>query len=147
MLKMKDGTFCVADIRRGQWSALDRERVILQTAHLDQQMYPETRIYLEQEPGSGGKESAEASIRMLSGFVAEADKVTGAKELRAEPFAAQWQSGNIKLVNGSFAKAFLDEAEVFPVGKYKDQIDASSGAFNKLAGRYNGYPDSVAWIG
>jgi hypothetical protein len=29
--------------------------------------------------------------------------------------------------------AFLDEAEVFPVGKWKDQIDAAAGAFSKLA--------------
>jgi phage terminase large subunit-like protein len=34
---------------------------------------------------------------------------------------------------GDWNEAFLQEAEKFPRGKYKDQIDGASGAFNKLA--------------
>jgi hypothetical protein len=45
-------------------------------------------VYVEQEPGSGGKESAEATVRMLKGHRAYCDRVTGSKETRAEPFAA-----------------------------------------------------------
>src|SRR5215831_16954013 len=57
MLRMRDGTFVVRDVRRGQWSALDRERIIKQTAAIDREHYPFTKIYIEQEGGSGGKES------------------------------------------------------------------------------------------
>jgi len=145
MTRMKDGTFMVVDVRRGRWSALDRERMIRQTAEIDSGIYETTRVVVEQEPGSGGKESAESTIRMLSGFSVEADKVTGAKEIRAEPFAAQWQSGNVRLVSAEWVRPYLDEAETFPVGKFKDQIDASSGAFNKLASKYR-YPSSMDWI-
>ena len=28
---------------------------------------------------------------------------------------------------------FIDECEVFPTGKWKDQVDAAAGAFSKLA--------------
>ena len=42
-------------------------------------------IWIEQEPGSGGKESAEASIRNLAGYVVHADRVTGDKVSRARP--------------------------------------------------------------
>jgi hypothetical protein len=63
-----------------------------------------------------------------------ADRVTGHKEVRADPFAAQVQGGNVHLVAGEWVSAYLDELEVFPSGKWKDQVDASSGAFNKLAG-------------
>jgi hypothetical protein len=35
--------------------------------------------------GLGGKESAESTIRNLPGFLVYADKVTGAKEVRAIP--------------------------------------------------------------
>jgi hypothetical protein len=35
------------------------------------------------------KESAEATVRMLAGFRCFSDKVTGSKEVRADPFAAQ----------------------------------------------------------
>ena len=37
------------------------------------------------------------------------------------------------LVAGEWVSDLLDEMEVFPSGKWKDQVDASSGAFNKLA--------------
>jgi predicted phage terminase large subunit-like protein len=145
MLRMRDGTFTVADVRRGQWSALDRERMIRQTAEVDHKLYPLTKVYLEQEPGSGGKESAEASVRMLAGFSAAADRVTGAKEVRADPFAAQWQAGNVRLVAAPWNRDYLDEHEHFPAGKYKDQVDASSGAFNKIASKYR-YDSTLAWV-
>jgi predicted phage terminase large subunit-like protein len=89
-------------------------------------------IVVEQEPGSGGKESAEATIRNLAGYSVFADRVTGSKQLRAEPFAAQVQGGNVSLVAGDWIRDFLDEAESFPNGKFKDQIDAASGAFARL---------------
>jgi predicted phage terminase large subunit-like protein len=93
------------------------------------------RIYeigVEQEPGSGGKESAEATIRNLAGFKVYADKVTGSKEVRAEPLAAQVQGGNVWLGGGQWQVALLDEMQSFPAGKHRDQVDACSGAFNRL---------------
>jgi phage terminase large subunit-like protein len=41
-------------------------------------------------------------------------------------------AGNVGIVNGPWLALYLEEAEYFPVSTYKDQIDASSGAFNKL---------------
>ena len=61
-----------------------------------------------------------------------ADKVTGSKETRAEPFEAQVQAGNVHLVAGAWVQDFLDECERWPRGKYRDQVDAAAGAFNKL---------------
>ena len=132
MHKLKDGRFCVSDVRRGQWGALDREKTIRQTAEIDG---PLVRIEIEQEPGSGGKESAEATIRMLSGFNVKADRPTGDKETRAEPYAAQVQGGNVMLVRGDWNRAFMDEHEMFPNGKYKDQVDAAAAAFARIAGK------------
>jgi predicted phage terminase large subunit-like protein len=145
MLRMSDGTFVVADVRRGRWSALDRERVIKQTAVTDHELYSITKVFVEQEPGSGGKESAEASVRMLAGFSVEADRVSGSKEVRADPYAAQWQAGNVRLVAAPWNREYLDEHEHFPSGKYKDQVDASSGAFNKIASKYR-YDSTLSWV-
>jgi phage terminase large subunit-like protein len=39
----------------------------------------------------------------------------------------------------------MDELESFPSGKFKDQVDAASGAFNKLALMSN-YNWSGSWI-
>jgi len=126
----KDGVYYVLDVVRGQWGAAERERVIKQTAQTDGKR---VHIWIEQEPGSGGKESAEATIRNLSGFRIFSERATGDKAVRAEPYAVQVEAGNIKVVSAEWNQAFIDEHKTFPVGKYKDQIDASGGAFNKLA--------------
>jgi predicted phage terminase large subunit-like protein len=137
MHKMGDGTFVIENVTRGRWSALERERIIKQLAELDQQVLHQYgkwdyRITVEQEPGSGGKESAEATIRNLAGFNVFADKVTGSKEVRADPFAAQVQGGNVRLVAGQWIPDFLEEAEAYPTARYLDQIDAAAMAFRYL---------------
>jgi len=62
----------------------------------------------------------------------DADRATGSKEVRAEPFAAQVQGGNVWLAAGSWVNDFLEEAESWPNGKHKDQIDAAVMAFSHL---------------
>lgn len=124
-----DNNFYILEIVRGQYGATTRERVIKQVAQMDG---VNVHIWIEQEPGSGGKESAEATIRSLAGFTVKAERPTGDKAVRAEPLAVQIEAGNVKMYKGEWNKAFLDEAMKFPLSKYKDQVDAASGAFNKL---------------
>jgi predicted phage terminase large subunit-like protein len=142
MAALKDGTFVIEDVVRGQWSALEREKRILQTAQLDGQ-----RVYInvEQEPGSGGKESAERTVRMLAGYSVNPDRVTGPKEIRADPYAAQVQAGNFKIVKGGWNRAFLEEHEEFPNGPYMDQVDAAGAAFTQLT-LGSQYDTSMAWV-
>ena len=71
----------------------------------------------------------------LAGYVVKFSPETGSKELRAEPFAAQAQAGNVMLVRGQWNDAFLDEAESFPRGSLKDRIDGCSRAFAALIGK------------
>lgn len=125
-----DSTYYIEDLKRGQWAATEREQIIKQTAQMDGRG---VEVWIEQEPGSGGKESAEATIRNLAGFVIQADKVTGDKVTRAEPFAAQAGGYNVKLKRAAWNEGYLERLTAFPNGTYKDDIDASSGAFNKLA--------------
>lgn len=126
----KNKSFVIMDVRRGQWSAGKRESIIEQVAYLDG---PKVTVYVEQEPGSGGKESAEATIKNLAGFRVYADKPQGSKVLRADPYASQVEIGNVKLLNGKWNKAFIEEHRYFPLGKFKDQVDATAGAFAQLA--------------
>jgi len=130
MARGKDGIFYVIDVVRGQWGAAEREKAIKQAADLDG---ARTSIWIEQEPGSGGKESAESTVRNLAGYSIRAERATGDKAVRAEPYSVQVEAGNVKVLAGAWNKDFIDEHKTFPVGKYKDQIDAASGAFNKLA--------------
>jgi predicted phage terminase large subunit-like protein len=130
---MKDKTYIIEHVLRGRWSALEREEKLKALCMADQQVCPDYRVWIEQEPGSGGKESVEATIRNLAPIIAYADKVTGAKEVRAEPFCAAVQNGSVSLHGGTWVNAFRDEAEAWPNSRYKDQIDAAAGAFAKLA--------------
>lgn len=134
MEETKEGRFVVSDVQRGQWGALERENRIKQTAIMDN-TDRRVEIWIEREPGSGGKESSENTVRNLRGFVVKPDLVTGSKEVRAEPYAAQVQGSNVDLVTGLWNRDYMSEHETFPNGKYKDQVDAGGGAFLKLAGR------------
>ena len=138
MHELRNGTFVIENVARGRWGALEREQKIKALAASDKQSLNNKWAYeigVEQEPGSGGKESAEATIRNLRGYRVFADRVTGSKQVRVEPFAAQVQGGNVFLVAGGWVRDFLDEAECFPNGKHTDQIDAASGAFARLTTR------------
>jgi predicted phage terminase large subunit-like protein len=129
MAKTKDNLFFIEDVLKGQFDTATRDAVIKQTAALDGK---HIQIVGEQEPGSGGKESAENFVRMLSGFAVRTEKVSGSKESRADAFSSQVNAGNVKLVRGEWNRAFIEELRKFPKGRHDDQVDAASLVFNEL---------------
>jgi predicted phage terminase large subunit-like protein len=145
MHELQTGKIVVEHVVRGHWSALERETRIKQCAQMDN-LERVVETWVEQEPGSGGKESAEGTVLNLRGYKAFADRVTGKKEIRAEPYAAQVQAGNVALVAAPWNRNFLDEHEMFPNGKYKDQVDAAGAAFLKLTVRKSTYDGSLGWV-
>lgn len=124
------GVWYVEHVVRGRWSSHKRNEIMRVVAESDGVEVP---IVVEQEPGSGGKESAEISVRSLAGFAVRAEPVTGDKVTRAGPLAAQAEAGNVRLVRGPWNEDFLAELHNFPEGGHDDQVDAASGAFTKLA--------------
>jgi predicted phage terminase large subunit-like protein len=136
MHRMRDGRFVIEDVTRGRWNALERETRLKRVVHADwdrlKRLGVSYKVVIEQEPGSGGKESVEATIRGLAGFTCIADKPTGSKEVRADPFAAQVQGNNVWLVAGPWIPDFIEEAESWPHSPHLDQIDAATMAFAHL---------------
>ena len=126
---LNNGRWIILDVRRGRWSTEVRERVILDTAINDGY---DTVVWLEQEPGSAGKESSENTIRNLAGFAVYAERPTGNKEQRATPYSVQVNNRNILLMNSIWNRDFIEEHRFFPHGTYKDQVDAAGGAFSRL---------------
>jgi predicted phage terminase large subunit-like protein len=53
--------------------------------------------------------------------------------------AAQCEHGLVKLVEGSWNQAFIDELCAFPNGVHDDQVDASSAAFRAVMCRVTYY--------
>ena len=130
MALLDSGKFLVLDVVRGQWESHDRERIIKSTAEVDGRAVV---VWMEQEPGSGGKESAQGTIRNLAGHSVHAERPTGDKIYRADPYSVQVNDGNVILLRGDWNAVFVEEHRFFPHGTRKDQVDAAAGAFNKLA--------------
>jgi predicted phage terminase large subunit-like protein len=132
MGKDMENRFWVLDVVRGQWKTAKRERMIRQTAELDGKGI---LVGVEQEPGSGGKESAENTVRNLAGWRVRVDRPTGDKAQRADPYSTQVNSGNVYLKKSSWNKEYIEELRYFSLenSKFKDQVDASSGAFKFVA--------------
>ncbi|WP_342634929.1 phage terminase large subunit [Fulvimarina endophytica] len=125
-----DGSYIVGHVVKTQDEGNRVRSLIKATAELDGR---DTMISLPQDPGQAGKVQAQDMIAMLSGFVARAEPETGDKVTRAEPFSVQCEAGNVYLVEGDWNSDYLDELCLFPGGSFKDQVDASSGAFGRLA--------------
>ena len=132
--RRRNGRFVVIDVVKGRWSSADREAVVKATILMDAQRYGRQNVatWIEQEPGSGGKESAENTVLNNAGYRVSIERVTGAKEVRAEPAANQCAVGNVDLVLGPWNAEFIEECCSFPSGSLRDQVDAFGGALNKL---------------
>jgi predicted phage terminase large subunit-like protein len=111
-----EGRFWVLDVKRFRLDSYDRERRIAETA-LDDGEWVEVGV--EQEPGSGGKGSAEDTVRRLGAMgnfvvrVQVVNKSTGDKVRRAEPFGVQVNAGNVYVPKGAeWIATWLDELNI-----------------------------------
>lgn len=123
-----DGIVTIEHVVRGQWSTLERRQAMKQQAEMDGKEVP---IFIEQEPGSSGKDSVQDDIRMLAGWPAYADPPTGDKNVRLTPFHAQAEAGNVRIMRASWNQEYVDEMAGLPNGRYRDQGDATAGAYNR----------------
>lgn len=159
MARTDDGLYWVEDVRRGQWSADERNAAIKQTARDDAEQYGNTvQIWGEQEGGSAGKEISQQFVKMLAGYPVYIDIVTGKgtrlidgmelphkpKLIRAQGLIAQAEAGNVKVLRASWNQDWLDEMAAFGESDVMDQVDATSGAFNKLCRAWTTDP---GWTG
>lgn len=151
-IRVTDGRVWVEDVVRGQWGAANRERIIRETAELDAMRYGtpkpgngqiipnkhEVLYLIEQEPGSGGKDSAKATVRNLAGYRARAETASGDKFIRADPFAGAAENGDVTVLIRDWTDAYLAEMEAAgPGAAYLDQMDGSSGAYNEAIEVYD----------
>lgn len=104
---LADGNIYVLDATAFRATAADREDRIKDIAVMDGK---QTKVFIEQEPGSGGKESAEATINNLSGIASVTARYsTGHKTARWRGIISQCERGKVFLVRGPWNKEFVDE--------------------------------------
>ena len=131
--KRKTGRYIVADVINKQIKAGEVESLILMTAISDRKKYGQSyKVRLPQDPGAAGKIVAKQYVNSLAGFNVKAEPISGSKELRATPFAAQWQNGFIDVLVADWNEMYFNQLESFPESKNDDMVDASSDAFNEL---------------
>lgn len=129
----KDGSedeWWILDVVRVQLEAGEREKLLVNTAKADGHRVV---VGIEQEPGSGGKESAQLTVKRLAGYRVRVVPAVGTKEERADSWAVQVNDGGFKMRRAEWNKDLTDEMKYFPVSKHKDQVDAGAGAFTILA--------------
>jgi predicted phage terminase large subunit-like protein len=125
LLGMWRGQFWVVDMQRVRLSPHGVEQLIAQTAALDGHG---VEIWLEEEGGASGKSvTATYRQRVLLGYAVRTRHSTGSKGERAKPVSAAAEAGNVRLVQGYWNAAFLEEVPRFGLaGVHDDIVDALS---------------------
>lgn len=131
----RTGTVVVAHVINQRIKAGDVEKLVLNTSISDRARFGfQYVIRVPQDPGGAGKTLAAHYVKLLTGFNIKIVPVSGSKELRATPLAAQWQNGNIEVLIGDWNDAYFSQLESFPESKHDDMVDGSSDAFTELTG-------------
>lgn len=137
--------FVIANILRRQQSPGNVETSVKNIAAADGE---NTKIFIEQEPGSSGKGLVEHyKNNVLPDYMVDMVPATKAKLIRAQPFLAAAEAGKVFLLDESMAEytdekdmltwhnLFRKEFEFFPAGDQDDQIDTVAAGYNKLSGK------------
>jgi len=144
-----EGIFYVIDIKRFKYSPYQVEQAISLTADMDGK---NVIVGIEEEGGASGKSLIDhyrrnvlKGINVKSIRPGSSQKIrfgmdnsirsSGSKVARAMSWASAAEAGNVKLVRGTWNKAFLDEISQFPLGAHDDQVDTVSGAYGILCKR------------
>lgn len=127
--RMRNGQYIILDGIRVAKNAANVRDLIVSTARQDKTMYGTSKIFIPQDPGQAGKDQSRSYAKILTGYSFMSNPVTGNKITRAEPMAAQWQNGNIYMLEGEWNKPYLDEMDGFPDLLHDDYVDSSSDGF------------------
>jgi predicted phage terminase large subunit-like protein len=94
----------------------------------------ETEISIPQDPGQAGKSQIAYLTTLLAGHRVHSSPESGDKVIRAEPFAAQVNVGNVVMLRAPWNQTLVDEMRLFPNGSFDDTVDGCSRAFARLIG-------------
>lgn len=135
--KTPSGRYIIGDVRRFQEEYHKRDTLIREQCEADVARFGRNNVefYIPKDPGAGGKMQWKALVQFLDGFNVRAFAEAGDKEERAGPFSAACEGGNVDILGNEtdpWVKAFIDEACLFPGGKWKDQVDAVVNAYGRF---------------
>jgi predicted phage terminase large subunit-like protein len=130
------GIFVIEHVLRMRRTTGTIERVVHDTALADPKR---TRFWMEQEPGALAKQSVYHYHHdvMPLGMPMRGNHVSKSKAERARPLAGAMEQGRVHVVRGEWTETLFDEMEAFSEdaahsGAHDDQVDACSGAFDRV---------------
>lgn len=127
----------VLNVKRRQLSPNNVEELVKNTAVEDFLKYKKPcEIVIEQEPGSAGKiVIAHYQTTVLKGFTCIGIKPSGPKQIRANPYLAACEAGEIYMVKGAWNDQFIEEHLAFPTdgnSGHDDVVDAVAQGYNHI---------------
>lgn len=127
----------VINVVRGQWAPDEVEAIVIATAESDFDQYGCRTIRLTDDPGAAGTIVVEHyKRRVLNQYNVIARPATGHKSVRARPWAKQWNSGNVFLVEADWNFEYVREHRKFREDlehEHDDQVDPSADMFNEFS--------------
>jgi predicted phage terminase large subunit-like protein len=129
--------FYFINVKRGQWNWTDVENEMGATMSQDTAQYGWSTVMtvFEREPAASGKQVAEMTVRKFRQFQIYAYHPTANKGVRAQPLGAAMERYEVWVdPTEPWYLDWVTELQSFTVldGGFKDQADASGGAYNEL---------------
>lgn len=125
------GRVVVLDVVKIRGDAAEVDKLMKATADADRDRWGNVHQDFPTDPGAAGKYQTHAFVRNLIGHILEHSPERESKETRAWPLSSQWKGGNCyvlaTMAGLSEYKRIMAE---FPVGRFKDEVDASTRAFD-----------------
>ena len=128
-MKMVHGIYYVLHAEAAQLGPTDADNLIKNTASHDKKT---CKVRWEIEGGASGVRDNLHLVQLLAGYDCAGVRPEGDKIVRAKPFAAQAEAGNVKLLRGDWNNRWLNHMHGQPDIAHDDEMDAASGAFNEL---------------
>ncbi len=119
----------ILDVRRKQNSSHKNKLLVAACAETDGHG---VKVWMEQEPGSSGKTVIEDYTKLLRSYVFKGERATGPIEVRAGPFTAAIEAGNVYMVKAEWNDLLKEEFNGFPDAEWDDQMIAGALGYNKL---------------
>lgn len=124
----------ILDMLAVQQNPASVEKLFFQTCQTDRDkaklLGARFMVRWEIEPGSAAKRESHRLTTALKGYDAKGKNFKGDKLARARSLAVQAETGNVKILKGSWNSEFLSHMHGQPDLPHDDIMDAAAGSFN-----------------
>lgn len=131
LVVLHEGNIYILDVVRRRMNPKDIHSLVQITSNVDGR---KVRVRIEKEGGQAGKDQIQSYITELQGFDVDGVPASGSKLVRATPFSAQVNAGNVFFLRAPWNREVLAELGGFPFGAHDDIVDALAYAYNVESG-------------